>query len=483
MAFDSHAFFLSGIPLPTSTNVKDDNDNTTHTMSTSSSKAPRLDTLQSTSYGAMNSSPTNLTASPVDFANTNIPTSITWLLMYTSPFIHSLSYFLSLITWSTPNTSESCLLLAAWWSVCLFPRQILVYGIHLLLLAWIGWHWLEKKKREKLGKPDSILRAISQQDLNNTKIDWSDPVQTQRVMFGLLYSYPFWLAFNYFVSLTWTFIIIGTLALIWNSPWFRVIQHVSMQNVFIRGCVVFIVGFVWVGKFQPEGVRGFSVAALVRKAKDQQRRNVSKKTNGKDGSKNSTEMVYSFVLYENQRWWLGLDWTTNLFPNERPAWSDEYNEATNNKDSFQLPPPDTSITVPQDNPNVMVRKTTEWRWVDPDWWIDMDGNVDKDGWEYADNHWKNFTGKGGFRRYTRRRKWIRTARCIETLEKRDINTSATPSHSSESRDKGSSSSSSPQTLSASNRSMRTISRGPDGKFELSAIEDVKPTPNGGNIGS
>src|SRR6185312_10348087 len=103
-------------------------------------------------------------------------------------------------------------------------------------------------------------------------------------------------------------------------PWFRVIRHVSMQNVFIRGCVVFIVGFVWGGKFQPVGVRGFSVAALVRKAKDQQRRNVSKKTNGKDGSKNSTEMVYSFVLYENQRWWLGLDWTTNLFPNERPAW-------------------------------------------------------------------------------------------------------------------------------------------------------------------
>ena len=83
---------------------------------------------------------------------------------------------------------------------------------------------------------------------------------------------------------------------------------------------MFIFGFVWGGKFQPVGVRGFSVAALVRKAKEQQRRNISKKTNGKDGSKNSTETDYSFVLYENQRWWLGLDWTTNLFPNERPAW-------------------------------------------------------------------------------------------------------------------------------------------------------------------
>ena len=152
MAFDSHAFFLSGITLPTLTNVKDDNDNTTPTMSTSSFKLPRLDTLQSTSYDAATSSPTNLTTSPVDFVLSNIPTSITRVLMYTSPFIYSFSYFLSLITWSTPNSSESCLLLAAWWSICLFPQQIFVYGIHLLLLAWIGWQWLEKKKREKLGE-------------------------------------------------------------------------------------------------------------------------------------------------------------------------------------------------------------------------------------------------------------------------------------------------------------------------------------------
>src|SRR6185437_12886271 len=121
MAFDSHAFFLSGITPPTPANVKDDNDNTTPTMSTSSSKVPRLDTLPSTSYDAATSSPTNLTASPVDFMLSTMPTSITRVLVYTSPFIYSFSYFLSLITWSTSNASESCLLLAAWWSTCLFP--------------------------------------------------------------------------------------------------------------------------------------------------------------------------------------------------------------------------------------------------------------------------------------------------------------------------------------------------------------------------
>jgi hypothetical protein len=148
MAFDSHAFFLSGItPPPIATNVND----TAYTMSTSA-KPYRLDSVQPISFGSASSSPTTLTSSPVDFVLSSMPRSITRLLMYTSPVIYSVSYLLSLITWSTANPSESCLLLAAWWSVCLFPRQIVVYGIHLLLLAWIGWLWLEKKKRERLGK-------------------------------------------------------------------------------------------------------------------------------------------------------------------------------------------------------------------------------------------------------------------------------------------------------------------------------------------
>ena len=29
-----------------------------------------------------------------------------------------------------------------------------------------------------------------------------------------------------------------------------------------------------------------------------------------------------FVVYENQRWWLGNGWGEKMLPNERNAWSD-----------------------------------------------------------------------------------------------------------------------------------------------------------------
>ncbi|CAG8815894.1 15743_t:CDS:1, partial [Racocetra persica] len=58
-----------------------------------------------------------------------------------------------------------------------------------------------------------------------------------------------------------------------------------------------------------------------------------------------------------------------------------------------------------------------WEWVDPNWWFDSGGAVDKEGWEYFDNRWNNPSSKSAFRRYTRRRKWARTARMIETIQK------------------------------------------------------------------
>jgi Integral peroxisomal membrane peroxin len=32
------------------------------------------------------------------------------------------------------------------------------------------------------------------------------------------------------------------------------------------------------------------------------------------------DVVYQFSIYENQRWWVGLDWTAALLPQERPSW-------------------------------------------------------------------------------------------------------------------------------------------------------------------
>ena len=45
------------------------------------------------------------------------------------------------------------------------------------------------------------------------------------------------------------------------------------------------------------------------------------KTLKRNKSKNkSKETLFRFEIYENQRWWMGLDWTHALLPGERPTW-------------------------------------------------------------------------------------------------------------------------------------------------------------------
>src|SRR5207244_6395946 len=113
-AFDLQAFFLTNIfvnpeenntdSTETSTINNSDNKNQ-EKMSTkfASRTIPVVDTSSSSS-----STIGDQDIPVVDFLSST-PPIITRVLTYASPFIHLFSYFLSLITWSTDNPSESCL--------------------------------------------------------------------------------------------------------------------------------------------------------------------------------------------------------------------------------------------------------------------------------------------------------------------------------------------------------------------------------------
>ncbi|CAJ2504637.1 Uu.00g120310.m01.CDS01 [Anthostomella pinea] len=125
---------------------------------------------------------------------------------------------------------------------------------------------------------------------------------------------------------------------------------------------------------------------------------------------NDSGVRFTFILYENQRRWLGLGWTTSLFAYERAAWTDEQNNPVPPKDGFELP-------EVEDGP-------AKWRWVEGSRWrVDgvpdlEDGDYDTDagkmGWIFYDNKWQNGRrGSDGWGRYTRRRKWYRDAELVE----------------------------------------------------------------------
>ena len=103
-----------------------------------------------------------------------------------------------------------------------------------------------------------------------------------------------------------------------------------------------------------------------------------------------TGVRFTFIIYENQRRWVGLGWTTSLFAYERPAWTDEHNNSVPQRDQFQLP-------EVEDGSNM------RWRWVEGSRWRvdgvpdeavmpedpakewDYDGPGGRMGWVYYDN--------------------------------------------------------------------------------------------------
>ncbi|KAJ9118297.1 hypothetical protein QFC22_004208 [Naganishia vaughanmartiniae] len=85
--------------------------------------------------------------------------------------------------------------------------------------------------------------------------------------------------------------------------------------------------------------------------------------------KPSAPLYFRFELHENQRWWMGLDWTSALLPQERAAWCDVYLNPTSPPQGFTLPR-ETTVYLPEPrkgDPKGRVKRTATWRWVDEDW--------------------------------------------------------------------------------------------------------------------
>jgi hypothetical protein len=99
---------------------------------------------------------------------------------------------------------------------------------------------------------------------------------------------------------------------------------------------------------------------------------------------------FTFIIYENQRRWVGLGWTNSLFAYERAAWTDEHNNSVPPRDQFELP-------------GVEDGSKMRWMWVEGSRWRvdgvpdeavvgsddqkewDYDGPGGRMGWVYYDN--------------------------------------------------------------------------------------------------
>lgn len=83
----------------------------------------------------------------------------------------------------------------------------------------------------------------------------------------------------------------------------------------------------------------------------------------------SEPLYFRFELQENQRWWMGLDWTSALLPQERPSWCDAYLNPSSPPSGFGLPS-ESTMYLPEPrkgDPGGRSKRISRWRWLDEDW--------------------------------------------------------------------------------------------------------------------
>ncbi|KAK8859653.1 Pex24p-domain-containing protein [Apiospora arundinis] len=225
--------------------------------------------------------------------------------------------------------------------------------------------------------------------------------------------------------------VFGTLVLSWHSRICKVTRTLLWRSSAVRRVARWVTGLEFEGPKKPtkDVVNGKATTTTdVTATKKSQSTSalttlLQRSRSGYSGKE--TGVRFTFILYENQRRWVGLGWTNNLFAYERSAWTDEHNNAVPPKDDFELPEVEDGHA--------------KWRWVKGSKWRvdgvpaiqdehDYDSDAGKNGWIYYDNKWNNGRrGADGWGRWTRRRKWYRDAELVEVNDEADqISESSTP---------------------------------------------------------
>lgn len=153
-----------------------------------------------------------------------------------------------------------------------------------------------------------------------------------------------YLLITYFVPLRLILGIIGTLFLSWRAPWMILVRSTLWRSAWVRWSVYHIWSRL---SDEPLPPRMLSLQPMLTTPKP------------------VNALRFLFTIYENQRWWMGLDWTAALLPGERPSWCSATQHALAPPNAFVLPDPTTVFL--SDGKGGRVKRTAIWEWEEPEW--------------------------------------------------------------------------------------------------------------------
>ncbi|RFU24264.1 hypothetical protein B7463_g12076, partial [Scytalidium lignicola] len=410
------------------------------------------------------------------------PPQVTRALAYSHPFLLPLNHVVGLLTWTTGDPWESFLLVAGFWGVVLYGDVIMRWAgpiviVTTLILGMYSRRYSplsstsltgEKQNNKKHKKVNSEATNTKHQKtldeivetlkvftsrcnvLLDPLLELTDFLSTQRtatsattrpalttLLIRILLITPLWIILTlkpiHIITTKRIVLVAGTLFLTWHSRAIKVSRTILWRSSTIRRFCSFITGLHFTDNLTPTqaGSNGSRPIPPSRKSSDDPEKASLAASVGSKRRPDTPGVRFTFILYENQRRWIGLGWTTNLFTYERSAWTDEQLNPAPSKDNFELPDVDGG--------------GARWRWVEgSQWLVEGAGEFDEGslkaktdgsanggtGWIYYDNTWQNGRrGQDGWGRYTRRRKWYRDAELVEVTPSTEITPSPTPPES------------------------------------------------------
>ena len=117
--------------------------------------------------------------------------------------------------------------------------------------------------------------------------------------------------------------IIGTFVLTWRAPWARTTRSIVISNAWIR----YFSKRAWEGLIgMPSTTPHPDPITAPRSVFGADSPGIKSSRTEIDPSLQTdipppSHMRFRFTVVENQRWWVGLDWTAALLPHERASWT------------------------------------------------------------------------------------------------------------------------------------------------------------------
>ncbi|KIW91744.1 uncharacterized protein Z519_07712 [Cladophialophora bantiana CBS 173.52] len=406
------------------------------------------------------------------------PPQITRALAHSHPFLLPLNKLAGLLSWSTQDPWESYLMVAVFWGITLYGSEIIRFASPIivvvgLILGMYSRRYSPLSSTTKTGEKHSAKghkREPSESQSHHKTLDeivetlqeltarcnvlldpfliLTDFLSTQTtptaattrpalttLFIRVLLVTPFWIILTlppfYILTPRRVILAVGTIILTWHSKPARVSRVILWRSVFMRKAAAFVTGLEF--DTSPNAKSGLSLRPSIGFRSKSQSDLATEAANKR--KPDSSGVRFTFILYENQRRWLGLGWTTSLFAYERGPWTDEHLNPAPSKEEFELPDVEGGLS--------------RWRWIDSEWRIEhgdakshrratsdtktgaagISGKATADdggGWIYYDNRWEDGRREDGWGRYTRRRKWYRDAELVEATPSVEETPSGTP---------------------------------------------------------